>query len=67
MQLLTVNDAASRLALKPATIRKMITRHELPCVRPTRRAVRLRLEDVEALIRIGYRSTPPPSTGAGAA
>jgi excisionase family DNA binding protein len=53
MRLMRVDEAAERLGLKPATIRKMIFRREIPVVRPTKRAVRIREDDVEALIRLG--------------
>jgi excisionase family DNA binding protein len=52
MRLMRVDEAAERLGLKPATIRK-IFRREIPVVRPTKRAVRIREDDVEALIRLG--------------
>ena len=52
-KLLRAEQVAERLGLKVATIRKMIYRREIPVVRPTRRAVRVREEDVEALIRVG--------------
>ena len=53
-QLLTVGEVAARLGLRPATIRKMLWRGELPTIRPTtRRAVRVREEDLEALIERG--------------
>lgn len=53
MRLLRVDEVAERLALKPATVRKMIWRREIPVVRPTKRAVRIREEDVAAIIRLG--------------
>lgn len=52
-QLLTVGEAAGVLKLAPATVRKMILRRQLPVVRPSARAVRLRAEDVDAITRIG--------------
>ena len=55
MRLLRAEEAAALLGLKPATIRKMIWRREIPVVRPTKRAVRIRSEDVEAIIRLGYQ------------
>ena len=55
-KLLRVPEVAERLGLKPTTIRQMIFRRELPVVRPTRRAVRIREEDIEALIK--RRLTP---------
>ena len=60
MRLLRVEEAAHRLGLKPATVRKMIYRREISCVRPTKRAVRVREEDIEALMRVGWR---PRTTG----
>lgn len=59
MRLLRVEEAAALLGLKPSTIRKMIWRREIPVVRPTKRAVRIRSEDVEAIIRLGYQPTRP--------
>lgn len=55
-QLLTVLQAADALALKPATIRKMILQRRLPVVR-IGRAVRIKQADVEGIIRQGYRRT----------
>jgi excisionase family DNA binding protein len=63
MRLLRVEEVAHVLGLKPSTVRKMIYLRELPVVRPTKRAVRVREADVEALARIGYR---PPSSKASA-
>lgn len=53
--LLRPEEAAQRLGLKVATIRKLIYLRRLPIVRPTKRAVRIREDDVEALIRRGYQ------------
>jgi len=53
MQLLTVSQAASRCAISARMIRKLIEKTELPAVR-VGRCVRLREDDVEALIRRGY-------------
>ena len=58
MRLLRIEEVAARLALKPSTVRKLIFLKQLPCVRPTKRAVRVREEDIDALIRVGYRPTP---------
>lgn len=55
-KLLRVDEVAERLGLMPSTIRKLIQLHQLPTVRPTKRAVRVREEDVEALIRVGYQA-----------
>ncbi len=56
-KLLRVEEVAERLGLKVSTVRLMIYKGELPSVHPTRKAVRVREEDVEALIRVGYRPT----------
>jgi excisionase family DNA binding protein len=54
---MTVEEASSRLAIKVPTLRRMIRRGQIPVVRPTAvgsgfkaRAVRIRAEDVEALM-----------------
>ena len=53
-QLLTVAQVAERLGLKPATIRRRILERRLPYVK-LGRAVRIPVEDVEALIASSYR------------
>ena len=50
MQLHTIRQAATRLAVSTTTIRRLIKMTELPAIR-IGRCVRLREEDVEALIR----------------
>ena len=57
-QLLTVVEVADRLGLRVATVRKMLSRGDLPRVRPTKRAVRVRETDVEALILRGLQNFP---------
>ena len=52
-QLLRIGEVAARLGLKPATVRKMLARGELLKMRPTKRAVRVREEDLEAFIQRG--------------
>ena len=64
MRLLRIEEAAHRLGLQPSTVRKLIYLGQIPAVRPTKRAVRVREEDVEALIRVGYRPTAPKPAGA---
>ena len=54
MELLTVNEAADRLGLSPATLRRWIFDSRIGFVR-LGRAVRLRSEDIEALAKEGYR------------
>jgi excisionase family DNA binding protein len=53
MQLITMSQAASRCAISARMIRKLIAKAELPVVR-VGRCVRLREDDVEAMIRRGY-------------
>lgn len=60
-RLLRAEEVAERLGLKVSTVRLMISKGDLPSVHPTRKAVRVREEDVEALIRVGYR--PQQKTG----
>ncbi len=54
MRLMKVPEVADILGLQPVTIRRMIHDGRLPAVRPTGgRAVRVRAEDVELLVRFG--------------
>lgn len=56
-KLLRAEEAADFLGLKTSTIRRLTHTRELPCVRVTgRRAVRYKLSDLQALIRM--RSQP---------
>ena len=55
MRLLRIEEAAHQLGLKPSTVRKLIYLRQIPAVHPTKRAVRIREEDVESLIRVGYQ------------
>ncbi len=52
-RLLRVEEVADLLGLRTSTVRKMIYLRQIPIVRPTKRAVRVREEDVEAIIRLG--------------
>lgn len=60
--LMTVAEAAERLGLSPATVRRWIFDRRLGVVK-LGRAVRLRSEDIETLARSGYR--PPLKDGFG--
>ncbi len=61
-RLVTAEEAGRFLGLKTATVRRMTYTRELPVVRPTgRRAVRYRLRDLEALLRM--RSQPARAGG----
>jgi len=53
-QLLNVDDAAFRIGLRPATIRKMILDKKIAVVK-IGRAVRIPVEEVEAIISNGWR------------
>ncbi len=60
-RLLNAEEAAAFLGLKVSTVRRLCYTRELPVVRPTgRRAVRFRLRDLEALLRM--RSQPARAT-----
>ena len=61
-RLLNAEEAAGHLGLKVSTVRRLTYTRELPCVHPTgRRAVRYRLSDLEALLRM--RSQPARAAG----
>ena len=65
MRLMKGPEVADILGLQPVTIRRMIHDGRLPVVRPTGgRAVRVRSEDVEALVRLGMGGTGRPGRGA---
>ncbi|MCC6965299.1 MAG: helix-turn-helix domain-containing protein [Nitrospira sp.] len=54
-KLLTVPEAASALALKPSTVRRMVLERRIDVVRTAPRAVRIPASAVEARIKAGYR------------
>ena len=54
MRLLRVEEAAHMLGLRPSTIRKLIYQRQLHVVRPTKRAVRLREDDILAICQVGH-------------
>ena len=53
-KLLKAGEVAERLAVSPVTVRKWIFAGRLPTVR-LGRAVRVKEEDIEALVRMGYK------------
>ena len=55
-KLLTIPEAAERLALAPATLRRWIYQRRLGVVR-LGRAVRLKEAEVEAMARVGFQPT----------
>ncbi len=58
-KLLRVDEVAELLGLRPSTVRKLIYLRAIPVVRPTKRAVRVRQGDVEAIIRRGHQPAGP--------
>ncbi len=54
-QLLTVDEAAQRLCLKPATIRRMILQRRIDTVRPSARAVRVPESTSKKILEQGFR------------
>ena len=52
IQLLTTNEAASRLGLKPATIRRWVRKGSLPAVRLGSRTLRFDLDAIVGGARI---------------
>ncbi|MBI4240239.1 MAG: helix-turn-helix domain-containing protein [Candidatus Rokubacteria bacterium] len=62
-RLLTAEEAARFLGLKVATIRRLTYSRDLPAVRPTgKRAVRYRLRDLEALLRMRTQPMRGPAS-----
>lgn len=59
-KLLTVHEAADRLSLKPATIRRWILTRKIDVVRPGARAVRVPESAIAAIIERGFRPAVPP-------
>lgn len=55
--LLRVQDAAVLLGLKEITVRKKITQGLIPFCRFGKKAIRIKTEDVEAMIKNGYHPT----------
>ena len=63
-QLLTAEEVARLVGLKVASVRRLTYERALPCVHPTgKRAVRYRLSDLEASLRM--RSQPARTAGSG--
>lgn len=58
---ITIDEAATHLGVSPLTIRRRISSGDLPAFKMGRRAIRVRIEDVEALLE------PIPTAGGGRA
>ncbi len=64
MQLLTIREVAQRLGLKESTIRKYILRRQIAYVKPSVRAVRIPIEELERILAAGIRPAIPQGEGA---
>jgi len=58
-KLISVKEAAERLAVRPGTVRLWIRLRRLPSVRVGLRAIRVPADAVEALIEYGYLPAKP--------
>jgi excisionase family DNA binding protein len=64
MQLLTIREVAQRLGLKESTIRKYILKRQIAYVKPSVRAVRIPIEELERILTAGVRPAIPQGDGA---
>ena len=58
-QLITIREAANRLGLKESTIRKYILKRQIAYVKPSVRAVRIPIEELERILAAGLRPAIP--------
>ncbi|MCS6296704.1 MAG: helix-turn-helix domain-containing protein [Nitrospira sp.] len=63
-KLITIREAANRLGLKESTIRKYILRRQIAYVKPSVRAVRIPIEELERILAAGLRPVIPQPEGA---
>ena len=63
-KLITIREAAERLGLKESTIRKYILKRQIAYVKPSVRAVRIPIEELERILAAGLRPAIPQSEGA---
>ena len=63
-QLITIREAANRLGLKESTIRKYILKRQIAYVKPSVRAVRIPIEELERILSAGLRPVIPQAEGA---
>mgnify|MGYP000936464792 FL=1 len=59
-KLITIREAANRLGLKESTIRKYILKRQIAYVKPSVRAVRIPIEELERILSNGLRPAIPP-------
>jgi len=58
-KLITIREAANRLGLKESTIRKYILKRQIAYVKPSVRAVRIPIEELERILSNGLRPAIP--------
>ena len=63
-KLITIREAANRLGLKESTIRKYILKRQIAYVKPSVRAVRIPIEELERILSAGLRPAIPHAEGA---
>ena len=63
-KLITIREAANRLGLKESTIRKYILKRQIAYVKPSIRAVRIPIEELERILSTGLRPAIPQGEGA---
>ena len=63
-KLITIREAANRLGLKESTIRKAILKRQIAYVKPSVRAVRIPIEELERILAAGLRPAISQAEGA---
>ncbi len=63
-KLITIREATNRLGLKESTIRKYILKRQIAYVKPSVRAVRIPIEELERILAAGLRPAIPQAEGA---
>ncbi len=63
-KLITIREAAERLGLKESTIRKYILKRQIAYVKPSVRAVRIPIEELERILAAGLRPVIPQAEAA---
>ena len=63
-KLITIREAAERLGLKESTIRKYILKRQIAYVKPSVRAGRIPIEELERILVAGLRPVIPQAEGA---
>jgi excisionase family DNA binding protein len=63
-KLITIREAADRLGLKESTIRKYILKRQIAYVKPSVRAVRIPIEELERILSAGLSPAIPQAEGA---